>query len=78
MVIDFLRKKTRRIGCCFGYHGFDIKKGQMTPIIIDGHNATLVTMKCPYCGKIRYDILIKDSHLREVQCLGGHNDWKLR
>lgn len=68
--LKVLKKWIRRIACFFGFHKYQLKDGKPMPVVITDpdtggkHNATLFIMACPYCGSLRYDIVIKDQRIK--------------
>ena len=51
----------QKIKCKFGHHVY--KPGQMTAedMMIDGKPSYLFTTRCSCCGRVRRDILFKDT-----------------
>lgn len=68
--LKVLKKWIRQITCFFGFHKYRLKDGKQIPVTLtdpetgDKHNAMLFVMTCPYCGSIRYDIVLKDKRIK--------------
>lgn len=68
--LKVLKKWIHKVACFFGFHKYTLKSGRPLPITIkdpiagESSNATLFIMTCPYCGQLRYDIVIKDQRIK--------------
>ena len=69
-ILKTIKTWLRKFACFFGFHKYILKSGRPLPMTItdpstgESSNATLFIMTCPYCGQLRYDIVIKDERIK--------------
>ena len=69
-ILKTIKTWIRKVACFFGFHKYTLKSGRPLPMTItdpitgESSNATLFIMTCPYCGQLRYNIIIKDQRIK--------------